>query len=80
MPETVSTSHIQPGMRLVTSTILDRTDFGIPLVEPTSRQVRKREVRVVRGKSNRRVWFTDGTKTDQLHGRTVWQLADDEEQ
>lgn len=75
---TIPTSQLQPGMRLVTSTILDRTDFGIPLVEPTSRTVRQREVREVRSKNNRRVWFTDGTKTDQLHGRTVWTLADDE--
>jgi hypothetical protein len=22
------------------------------------------------------VWFTDGTKTPPLHGRTVWVLAD----
>lgn len=75
---TVPTSQVEPGMRLVTSEVLERTDFGIPLVEPTSRAVRKRVVREVRGRGNRRVWFTDGTKTDRLHGRTVWTLADDD--
>ena len=74
---TVPMSKVEPGMRLVTSTPLGRTDFGLPLVEPTSRTIRQREVREVRSKSNRRLWFTDGTKTDPLHGRTNWVLADE---
>ncbi len=73
----VSLSRLEPGMRVVTSPVLERTDFGLPLVEPTSRTVRQREVREVRGKNNGRVWFTDGTKTDRLHGRTAFVLADD---
>lgn len=77
MPEKVSLAHLEPGQRVVTSEVLNRTDFGLPLVEPTTREVRNRVVREVRGKNNGRVWFTDGTKTDRLHGRTSFVLADE---
>jgi hypothetical protein len=55
------------------------TDFGLPLVRP----VRGRAVstvRVVRSRCRAHggvvVWFTDGTKTPPLHGRTSWILAE----
>lgn len=74
--QTVSTANLVPGQRVVTSEV-DGEDFGIPLVEPTTRAVRNRVVRVVRGAHNRTVWFEDGTKTRKLHGRTSWVLADE---
>ncbi len=49
-------------------------DFGLPLVEPTTRTVRAREVRTVRSVVGGVVRFTDGTKSRKLHGRTSWVL------
>lgn len=72
---TISTKALQPGMRVVTSEVVGE-DFGLPLVEPTSRTVRSRVVRTVRASHNRRVYFEDGVKTDRIHGRTAWTLAE----
>lgn len=67
----VQTSHLQADDRIVTSEVVGE-DFGLPLVEPTTRQVRKREVRTVRSVVGGVVRFTDGTKSRRLHGRTCW--------
>lgn len=70
----VQTSNLQSGLRVVTSTPIG-DDFEIPLVEPTTRQVRKREVREVKSVVGGVVRFTDGAKSRRLHGRTTWQIA-----
>ncbi|MGY1823229.1 hypothetical protein [Geodermatophilus sp. SYSU D00079] len=75
---TVSTSHLAAGESVLTSDVVG-TDFGLPLVRPT-RTVRGGRVRVVRARCRASggvvVWFTDGTKTPPLHGRTSWTLAE----
>jgi len=69
----VSTKHLQADDRVVTSTVVGE-DFGIPLVEPTTRAVRAIEVRTVRSVVGGVVRFTDGAKSRKLHGRTCWVL------
>jgi hypothetical protein len=73
----VGTLHLQPGQRVWTRDLAE-TDFGLPLVEPTHAR-RHCVVREVRNRLYSRggmvVWFTDGTKTMPLHGRTAWDLA-----
>jgi hypothetical protein len=69
----VSTRQLQPDDRVVTSEVVG-TDFGLPVVEPTTRAVRRRTVRTVRSVVGGVVRFTDGTKTHKLHGRTSWVL------
>lgn len=80
---TVATPRLTVGDVLYTSAVLDRRDFGIPLVLPIQR-LRGRHVRVVRNvvkcRGGHVVWFTDGTKTPPLHGRTVWLLAETREE
>ena len=76
-PAKVSYTHLEAGQQVVTSEI-DGDDFGLPLVSPTTREVRNRVVREVRGKNNGRVWFTDGTKTRKMHGRTSFVVAEAE--
>lgn len=75
---TVPTVNLTPGDQVVASEPIGE-DFGIPLVEPTTRQVRKRTVRkvrsVVRSSGGMVVRFEDGTKSRPVHGRTVWDLA-----
>ena len=75
---TVATINIAGGEPLLTSDVVG-TDFGLPLVRPTKTRQGSR-VRVVRSRCRASggvvVWFTDGTKTPPLHGRTVWVLAD----
>ncbi|MGY1739592.1 MULTISPECIES: hypothetical protein [unclassified Blastococcus] len=76
---TVSTSHVPAGERVLTTGVVG-SDFGLPLVRP-ARTRRGSEVRVVRAHCRAHggvvVWFTDGTKTPPLHGRTVWTVAED---
>jgi hypothetical protein len=79
---TVPTSHLPAGEPVLTTDVVG-TDFGLPLVRPT----RTREgsaVRVVRSHCRAHggvvVWFTDGTKTPPLHGRTTWIVAGEEPQ
>jgi hypothetical protein len=75
---TVSTQHLPIG-ELVYTTAPVGSDFGLPLVEPNLNQ-RARHIRTVRNRVKCRgghvVWFTDGTKTPPLHGRTVWVIAE----
>jgi hypothetical protein len=80
----VSTVHLQPGDRVVTS-LPDGDDFGLLLVSPTTRAHRNRTVRTVRSPSvkcqgGQVVWFADGTKTRPINGRTCWLLAEEEDE
>jgi hypothetical protein len=74
---TVSTSHLAAGESVLTSDVVG-TDFGLPLVRPTRTRQGSR-VRTVRSRCRASggvvVWFTDGTKTPPLHGRTSWIVA-----
>jgi len=70
-----ATAHLEPGDHVVTSDVIG-VDFDIPLVEPTTRALRKRTVRTVKSVVGGVVRFTDGTKTRRLHGRTVWVLEE----
>ena len=75
---TVATSHLAAGEPVLTSDVVG-TDFGLPLVRPT-RSTQGSRVRVVRSRCRAHggvvVWFTDGTKTPPLHGRTSWIMAE----
>jgi hypothetical protein len=78
---TVSTSNLTAGEPVLTSDVVG-TDFGLPLVRPAKPDARAGDgtrVRVVRSRCRVRggvvVWFTDGTKTPPLHGRTNWVVA-----
>ena len=77
---TVSTSHLPAGEPVLTTEVVG-TDFGLPLVRPTRTRHESR-VRVVRSRCKAHggvvVWFTDGTKTPPLHGRTTWIVAEPE--
>jgi hypothetical protein len=74
---TVSMSNLAAGESVLTSDVVG-TDFGLPLVRPTKTGHGSR-VRVVRSRCRAHggvvVWFTDGTKTPPLHGRTSWIVA-----
>lgn len=74
---TVPTSHLPAGEPVLTTDVVG-TDFGLPLVRPTRVREGSR-VRVVRSHCRAHggvvVWFTDGTKTPPLHGRTAWIVA-----
>ncbi|WP_409333086.1 hypothetical protein [Trujillonella humicola] len=76
---TVASAHLPAGETVLTTDVVG-TDFGLPLVQP-ARARRGSRARVVRGRCRARggvvVWFTDGTKSPPLHGRTVWTVADD---
>jgi hypothetical protein len=78
MTTTVSTSHLPVGEPVLTTDVVG-TDFGLPLVRPT-KTVRGSRVRIVRSHCKAHggvvVWFTDGTKTPPLHGRTAWIVAE----
>ena len=75
---TVSTSNLVAGESVLTGDVVG-TDFGLPLVRPTKAGHGSR-VRVVRSRCRAHggvvVWFTDGTKTPPLHGRTAWIVAE----
>ncbi len=75
---TVSTSNLVAGESVLTGDVVG-TDFGLPLVRPT-RTGHGGRVRVVRARCRTSggvvVWFTDGTKTPPLHGRTSWIVAE----
>ena len=75
---TVSTSNLPTGEPVLTTDVVG-TDFGLPLVRPTKTR-RGSLVRVVRSHCKAHggvvVWFTDGTKTPPLHGRTAWIVAE----
>ena len=75
---TVPTSHLPAGEPVLTTDVVG-TDFGLPLVPPTRTREGSR-VRVVRSRCKAHggvvVWFTDGTKTPPLHGRTAWLVAE----
>jgi hypothetical protein len=77
---TVPTTQLAGGEPVLTSDVVG-TDFGLPLVQP-ARTRRGSLVRVVRARCRVRggvvVWFTDGTKTPPLHGRTGWIVAEPE--
>jgi hypothetical protein len=77
---TVPTSHLPAGEPVLTTDVVG-TDFGLPLVRPTRTRQGSR-VRVVRSRCRSHggvvVWFTDGTKTPPIHGRTAWIVADPE--
>lgn len=75
---TVATGHLEPGTFVHTVEAGGKTDFGMPLVKPTTGRVRS-TVREVRSSVSGVVRFTDGTKSSKLHGRTVWLLATEEE-
>ena len=74
---TVPTSHLPAGEPVLTTDVVG-TDFGLPLVRPT-RTRQGSQVRIVRSRCKAHggvvVWFTDGTKTPPLHGRTAWIVA-----
>ena len=75
---TVPTSQLPAGQPVLTTDVVG-TDFGLPLVRP-ARTGRGSQVRVVRSHCRAHggvvVWFTDGTKTPPLHGRTAWIVAE----
>jgi hypothetical protein len=74
---TIPTNHLTAGESVLTGDVVG-TDFGLPLVRPTRSRQGSR-VRVVRARCRASggvvVWFTDGTKTPPLHGRTAWIVA-----
>ncbi|GAB3315137.1 hypothetical protein GCM10027451_30730 [Geodermatophilus aquaeductus] len=74
---TVATSRLPAGEPVLTTDVVG-TDFGLPLVRP-SRTRQGGRVRVVRSRCRAHggvvVWFTDGTKTPPIHGRTSWIVA-----
>ncbi|MBM7809095.1 hypothetical protein JOD57_004932 [Geodermatophilus bullaregiensis] len=75
---TVSTANLPAGAPVLTTDVVG-TDFGLPLVRParTGPGSRVREVRShCRAHGGVVVWFTDGTKTPPLHGRTAWVVAE----
>jgi hypothetical protein len=80
MTTTVSMSHLAAGQPVVTTDVVG-TDFGLPLVRP-ARGRQGGRVRIVRSRCKAHggvvVWFTDGTKTPPLHGRTSWVVAEPE--
>lgn len=77
----LATCKLEPGTVVVT-TAPDGDDFGIPLVSPTHalhrpgrRGAEQREVRgTCRTQGGVVVWFTDGTKSRPVHGRTTWMV------
>jgi hypothetical protein len=75
---TVSTTNLAPGQPVLTTDVVG-SDFGLPLVRPAPDRPGGR-VRVVRARCKAHggvvVWFTDGTKTPPLHGRTSWVVAE----
>jgi hypothetical protein len=75
---TVSTSNLPAGEPVLTTGVVG-TDFGLPLVRPTKTR-RGSQLRIVRSRCKSHggvvVWFTDGTKTPPLHGRTAWLVAE----
>jgi hypothetical protein len=75
---TIPTNHLTAGESVLTGDVVG-TDFGLPLVRPTRSRQGSR-VRVVRARCRASggvvVWFTDGTKTPPLHGRTSWVVAE----
>ena len=75
---TVATSKLPTGEPVLTTDVVG-TDFGLPLVRPAKSR-RGGRVRVVRSRCKAHggvvVWFTDGTKTPPLHGRTSWIVAE----
>ena len=74
---TVPTSNLPAGETVLTTDVVG-TEFGLPLVRPTKRRAGS-QARVVRSRCKSHggvvVWFTDGTKTPPLHGRTSWVVA-----
>ncbi len=74
---TVSTNNLPAGEPVLTTDVVG-TGFGRPLGRPTTTRQGGR-VRVVRARCKAPggvvVWFTDGTKTPPLHGRTAWIVA-----
>ncbi len=77
---TVSTSNLPAGEPVLTTDVVG-SDFGLPLVRPAKPRQGGR-VRFVRSHCKAHggvvVWFTDGTKTPPLHGRTAWVVAEPE--
>jgi len=75
---TVATSRLPAGGPVLTTGVVG-SDFGLPLVRP-ARTRQGSQVRVVRSRCRAHggvvVWFTDGTKTPPLHGRTAWIVAE----
>jgi hypothetical protein len=73
----VATIRLEAGHKVFTTEPVG-SDFGLPLVRPTHAR-RRSQVRMVRNRVHTQggtvVWFTDGTKTPPLHGRTAWDLA-----
>lgn len=74
----LSSSQLEPGAKVLTTDPVG-TDFGLPLVEPWRLKRTPHYVREVRSRHRAGggtvVWFTDGTKSPPLHGRTTWQTA-----
>lgn len=72
---TRSTTALREGDRVLTTDVVGE-DFGLPIVErPKGKTGIPREVRAChRARGGCVVWFTDGTKTAPLHGRTNWRL------
>jgi hypothetical protein len=72
----LSTAHLAPGARVVTTGQVGE-DFGLPVVAPHTRKRQEAHVREVRSTVHARggvvVRFTDGAKTEPLHGRTAWE-------
>jgi hypothetical protein len=78
MADKIPMTHLEPGaMVLTTAPVGD--DFGIPLVDPWRLKCTTAVPRLVRSRHRAQggtvVWFTDGTKSRPLHGRTAWQPA-----
>jgi hypothetical protein len=71
----IPTVDLEPGAVVLTTAPVG-TDFGLPLVapwcrkrtQPVQREVRSRH----RAGGGQVVWFTDGTKSIPVHGRTAW--------
>ncbi len=76
---TKGTTALEQG-DVVLTTGESGTDFGLPLVQPwrgprLSGEPRQREVRGhLRVRGGTVIWFTDGTKSEPVHGRTAWVL------
>lgn len=78
----IGTAHLEPGAKVLTTAPVG-SDFGLPQVEPWHRRRSQPHVREVRDKHRAAggmvVWFTDGTKSIPLHGRTAWQVPEEPE-
>ena len=73
----IGTTQLAEGAVVLTTAPIG-DDFGIPLVAPArgaaalAKAVHRTVRSHCRASGGTVVWFTDGTKTRPIHGRTAW--------